>query len=77
MQAAMHHSIFPSQKQCLFFALQNCFFIQEKEKLPNFVCLFKILPFTDEADSKMKQKKDLTLFKHLFWQKQTVEVADT
>jgi hypothetical protein len=34
--------------------LQNWFLIQEKEKLPNFVCLIKRLPFTNEADNKMK-----------------------
>ena len=34
--------------------LQNWFLIQEKEKLPNFVCLIKRLPFTNEADNKIK-----------------------
>ena len=83
MQAGLHHSILLSQKQCFFFLPPKLFSYVGKRKTPKF-CLFKrLLPFTNEAESKMEayeeEKKPLILThcNHLFWQKQAVEVVDT
>ncbi len=81
MQAGLHHSILLSQKQCFFFLPPKLFSYVGKRKTPKF-CLFKrLLPFTNEAESKMeaflKRRKKTFQYNHLFWQKQAVEVADT